>query len=254
MPITRFEEIEKPHLFAHRGGNQSGPHLENSKKAFISASKLGYRFLETDVILTRDKQVICYHGAQNWYTRRKSGLEIKRKMQKLTYGEIQKMKLLGNEPVPRLEDVLKALPESFFSIDTKTKEVVVPLVNLIKKLGAEERVVITSFNLLRTLKADLLLRGGTEKQASLCLNRTTTYLVRPLLGTFFSVLKSLGVGYLQVSYGGITRRVLEIAHSRGLYVYAWTVNGEQNIRKMLALDIDGIMSDDTELLMEITKS
>ena len=38
--------------FAHRGGNEFAP--ENSFKAFESAVNIGYKYLETDVHLTKD--------------------------------------------------------------------------------------------------------------------------------------------------------------------------------------------------------
>jgi glycerophosphoryl diester phosphodiesterase len=248
-----FRSIKRPHLFAHRGGNAAEGAYENTAKAFKSAVKLGYKFIETDVIVTRDNQVVCYHGAHNWYTKRYNGLELRRKMQKLTYRQLKAKKLPDGQEIPRMEDILKAYPEVMFSIDIKTQEAVVPLVRLIKKLGAEDRVIITSFSLYRTLKANQLLRGH-DRQASLCLSRASAKIIRPINSLFIRYLRLLGVGYLQVSYTRISRRLVKLAHKNNIYVYAWTVNKPEAMKKMIKLGVDGIMSDESELLLKTVKN
>ena len=248
-----FQSIKKPHLFAHRGGNASRGAYENTDKAFRSAVRLGYKFIETDVIVTRDNQVICYHGAHNWYTKRNNGLEIRRKIQKLTYKQVRAKKLPDGQEIPKLEDVLQAYPQILFSIDVKTKEAVVPLVRLIKKLGAEDRVIITSFSLYRSLKANQLLRGH-DRQASLCLSRVSAKALNPINGLFIRYMRLLGIRYLQVSYTRINRRLVKLAHKNDIYVYAWTVNKQKAMRKMAKLGVDGIMSDEAELLLKTVKN
>lgn len=252
MQPSQFTSIKKPHLFAHRGGNAAGRDKENSKRAFTSAVRLGYKFLETDVILTKDKQVICYHGAHNWYTRRHSGLALRKKLQRLTYKQIQAKNLLDGEGVPKLEDILTSFPKTLFSIDVKTKEVVIPLVSLLKELKAEDRVIITSFSLFRTLKANKLLRGQ-EKQASLCLTRFNTKLTRPINRIFLWFVSFFGVSYLQVSYSRITRSLVDLSHKRGIAIYAWTVNEQKDMQRILSYGVDGIMSDEAKLLMSVAK-
>lgn len=253
MSASRFDSIKRPHLFAHRGGNAAGEHKENSKRAFNSAVRLGYQFLETDVILTKDKQVICCHGSHNWYTKRRSGLELRKKLQKLTYKQIKEKYYLDGVEMPRLEDILTSFPKALFSIDVKTKEVIIPLVDLLRNLKAEDRVIVTSFSLLRTLKTNKLLRGRKIK-ASLCLSRFSAKAVSPINSIFIRFVRVLGVRYLQVSYSRITKRLINIAHKNGIYIYAWTVNDQESMRRILDLGVDGIMSDESKLLLQTVKN
>lgn len=252
MKSSQFHKIKRPHLFAHRGGNAAGDGRENTKRAFSSAVRLGYKFLETDVILTKDKKVICYHGSHNLYTKWRSGLELRKKAQRLTYKEIKDKKLNGTEP-PLLEDILRAFPKSLFSVDVKTKEVVGPAVEIIKKVGAEDRVIITSFSLWRTLKANGFLRGK-DKQASLCLSRFSAKIISPVNSMFIRFVKFLGIRYLQVSHTRISRRLIKICRQNGIFIYAWTVNDDKSMRKLLSMGVDGIMSDDSRLLLETAKN
>lgn len=227
--------------------------LENTVKAFSDATGLGYGFIETDVISTKDGEAICYHGAHNWYAKRLSGLELRRKLQKLTYDQIKQKNGSRERQMPLLGDVLMKFPQTCFSIDVKTKESISPVVQAIKKQKAQDRVIITSFSLYRTLRANRLLRGG-HIEASLCLSRVSLWAIPPFNRFFFRFAKTLGIGYLQVSYRRITKRLVSLAHKQGLHVYAWTVNDEQGIKKMLSLGVDGIMSDDTKLLMRTVKN
>lgn len=253
MKPHRFNDEAKPHLFAHRGGNQAGSNLENTQKAFSGAIELDYKFLETDVIVTSDGKVICYHGSPNRAIKRVSGLEVRRKLQKLTYAQIQQKAVSTARKMPLLKDILRRFPDTYFSIDVKTKEVVEPLAKVVKDSAAQDRVIITSFSLFRTMKANQLLRGNT-KNAALCISRLGVGVMTPFNYIFLPFLKSLGVNYLEVSYRRINKKLISIAHKQGMSVYAWTVNDEQNMRKMLDIGVDGIMSDEAELLQKIAKS
>ena len=77
---------EKFLAFAHRGGNEFAP--ENSFRAFKSAVDIGYKYLETDVHLTKDGFLIAFHDDTLDRVTDKSGL-----IRDLTLSEIKKQKL-----------------------------------------------------------------------------------------------------------------------------------------------------------------
>ncbi|HYF97313.1 MAG TPA: glycerophosphodiester phosphodiesterase family protein [Patescibacteria group bacterium] len=250
--MSQIKAIKKPHLFAHRGGNQSGREFENTIKAFSTAVELGYRFLETDVIVTKDSKVVCYHGSLTWGDKRISGLEVRRKLQKLTYSQIKQKAASKEYEMPLLEEVLRKFPRICFSIDVKTKEVVEPVVKVIKKVKAEERVIVTSFSLKRSIRANSLLRGD-EIQAALCISRISLWIITPFNRLFLPYLKARGIAYLEVSYRRVNKSLISLAHSQGIFVYAWTVNDAKDMERLLQLGIDGIMSDQTKLLLQTVK-
>ncbi|HEX5798212.1 MAG TPA: glycerophosphodiester phosphodiesterase family protein, partial [Candidatus Saccharimonadales bacterium] len=160
-----------PHLFAHRGGSGAGSARENTMAAFQAAVKLGFKFIETDVIVTRDNHVITYHGSANFFMKIIFGLEIRRNVQKMNYSKIQKNITLGGESIPEFSEVLSKFKGQNFCIDIKTNEAVKPLVEIIKKQKAEKRIVITSFSKNRSIRANRLLHGEDFKTACLCVYR-----------------------------------------------------------------------------------
>jgi len=241
-----------PHLFAHRGGNAAGGH-ENTISAFEAAVKLGYKFLETDVIATKDSQVVTYHGSANLIMKLIFGLEIRRKVQQLSYEQFNDRIDIGGEAVPKLQDVLSRFKEQSFCIDVKTDQAVEPLVELIKRHNAKSRVVITSFKKRRSIRASKLLHGDSFTDACLCV-----YRIQGLMISFFPTiaiarLKKQGFGYIHIPYKCVTKRLLKEAKRQNFIVYAWTVNKEDEINKLLSWKIDGIISDEAELLVNLNK-
>ncbi len=75
------DEIDSILLSAHRGYQPEGP--ENTVLSFEAAGKLGFDFIETDVIMTADGELICIHDATLDRTTNGSG-----RIQEMTYAEI----------------------------------------------------------------------------------------------------------------------------------------------------------------------
>ncbi|MBI5357431.1 hypothetical protein HZB74_01130 [Candidatus Saccharibacteria bacterium] len=239
----------RPHLIAHRGGNLAG---ENSKKAFRGAVSLGFSFLETDVILTKDGRLISYHGSKNSYMRKKSGLEKRGLLQKLSLAEINDLLFKNQGEVPLMEDVLNTFPECFFSIDAKTSEVVEPLAELINRTNSSHRVSLGSFSLRRSVKLAKLIKSKDEKATGLCLYRVQAYPAMVFAPIVFSFLRKKGIRVVHIPYKCVNKRILKIAHSQKILIYAWSVNEEDEIKRLISIGTDGIISDDIKLLKKLT--
>lgn len=240
-----------PHLFAHRGGNGAGKIKENTLAAFDSAVKLGYKFLETDVIVTKDDTVIAYHGAQNSFMKSIYGLEVRSKVQKLTYKQANQRISRDGNPIPKFKELLKKFDKIAFCVDVKTDEVVEPLVALIKELNAEKRVVITSFSMKRTERANRLLYGDKFDRACLCIYRTKGRMISLFPKTALKYLKSSGFSYLHIPHICVNKRLINVASKLDFKLYAWTVNEKDRMKKLIDDGIAGIISDESALLLEV---
>jgi glycerophosphoryl diester phosphodiesterase len=46
---------------------------------------------------------------------------------------------------------------------------------------------------------------------------------------------------------------VDAAHSRGLQVHVWTINDPDQMRELIEIGVDGIVTDRIDLLLEVVK-
>ncbi len=268
-----FYDIPGPIAIAHRGGDAAGAEKENSMAAFESANKAGIIYAETDTILSKDGKVLAFHGKENKKDVKKfgseileiihtiaglDGKEIRDRLQSMTYGEIKIKIRTGGEIVPTLEEVLIAFPEMRFFIDPKSKEVIVPLVNLIKKIKAQDRVSIGAFGYDRAKEVAELLGGQRNictslgNLESIMILGLGLRLTSPLVKSYFN---RTGATSLQVPHNIVSTKMIERAHELGIHVIVWplrpkTDDNRAYMEKALDQGVHGLMSDHTYELKE----
>lgn len=218
--------------------------------AFEAAVSLGYRYLETDVHLTRDNVIIAFHD-----DRLDRVTDRKGRISEMDWAEIKKALINGQEPIPRLEDLLQTWPDVRFNIDPKSDAVVRPLLSEIERLGAAHRVCIGSFSgqRLKMIRA--------EAKNEICTSMSPWEVLKLKIGSAIGVPKppcGLFVPCVQVPtrYWGIKiidEAFVNFAHENNVQVHVWTINDETEMCRLLDLGVDGIMTDDTTLLKSVLK-
>ena len=239
MP-TRFPFLDAggPIAFAHRG---AAPSLENTFAAVDRVVALGFGYLETDVRATRDGVAVLLHDASLDRTTDRTG-----PVRALPWAEVARARVGGQEPVPRLDELLGSYPDLRVNLDVKAPSAVGPLVDAVRRAGAVDRVCIGSFHdrLIPMVRARLGER--------LC----TSLGPREVLALRLGTLRRTGAGCAQVPPGLLRIRVIDprfvaAAHRRGLPVHAWTVNDPAEMNRLLDLGVDGLMSDDAVGLRDV---
>lgn len=56
--------------------------------------------------------------------------------------------------------------------------------------------------------------------------------------------------HFSIEATSVTEKLVSDVHNAGKELYAWTVNTEENIRRMVALNVDNIITDDVSLAKE----
>jgi glycerophosphoryl diester phosphodiesterase len=250
-----------PIAFAHRGGGGEAP--ENTLAAFEIALTLGYRYLETDVHVTRDGVLVAFHDERlDRVTDRTgaiAGLGIA-EVEAADAGHAFSQDGERTFPfrgrgirVPRLEGILARWPDARVNIDPKSDACVAPLAALLDRLGAWERVCVGSFSDRRLRRIRALGRGRA------CTSMGPQAVALARLTAASAVMRRLGADCIQVpiSRGPIpivTERFIAAAHGAGLPVHVWTINEETTINELLDLGVDAIMSDRLRLLRDVLTS
>lgn len=247
MPKS-FWDAKGPIAIAHRGGDAAGEDKENTLAAFKAAEKLGYKYGETDVILAASGEVVAIHGSRNLLQAGLKGDLSRPRLQKMPLTQIRKeFKTVGIQ-VSTLEELLTQLPKMKFFIDPKTDEAVLPLAKLLKRLNANERTCVGSFNYDR-VKQFIKIAGEGKVSTSFIIGRGLRVINKSLLMLKTGRLR--GVEAVQLHHSLVSREMIDLAHKRGFKALVWTCNSPLSIKNAINCGADGIISDRIELLRQI---
>lgn len=236
--------------FAHRGGafHPGLEGLENTMSAFQHAVDLGYGYLETDVHVTRDGALLSFHDAVlDRVTEHRGAIAD------LTYAEVAAALIGGREQIPTMSALLEQFPDVRFNIDLKSDAAVEPLVQLIDAMGAQHRVCVGAFS-DRRIRRFRALAGDRVATAA---GPAGVVMLRFLpVGRLVDVLSRSSAAALQVPHWHrgirvVTPGLIARAHALGMHVHVWTIDDPQQMRELLDLGVDGMMTDRTDLLREV---
>ena len=215
--------------------------------AFEAAVALGYRYLETDVHCTRDGALVAFHD-----DRLDRLTDAKGKVADRTLAEVKAARIAGAHEIPLFEDLLARWPWVHINVDPKSDRAVGPLIDLLNRTEALDRVCVGSFSGRR------LQRLRQALGASLCSSLGPLDVARLRLASLVSLKRPppMAANCVQVPvrhYGipVIDRRFIDAAHRRGLQVHAWTINDENEMTRLIDLGIDGLMTDRPTLLRDV---
>lgn len=256
--------FEKPaRIFAHRGYSKEYP--ENTALAFEKAIESGADVIETDAHLTRDGHVVIVHDQELSHITNGKG-----EVDELTLDEIKHLDAAyyftvdgQNYPyrgkgitIMTLDEMLAAFPNQRFNVDLKDNNIVLAekFCDVVLQHKAEHRVLgasqhgknlqyvrkriptmATSFGLWGVLGFYFLFRSGLLG------------LFKKFPGDALQIPEYIGPSHL--ANGALIR----MAHERGIQVDVWTVNSERDMRRLLDVDADGIVTDDVPLLQKVLK-
>ena len=244
MPSHPYLDVDGPIAFAHRGGAEEFP--ENTLRAFRHAVSLGYTHVETDVHATADGVAVAFHD--DTLDRVTDGRGV---VGELTWSQLQRARVAGTDPIVRLDELLEELPDTRVNIDPKSDDAVEPLIEVLLRLDAVERVCVCSFSDRRTQ------RVRDRIGDSLCVGAGPRGIARLLAAS--ARLPAVGsldyhAAQIPVRSRGLTlvRPVtVGAAHRHGIAVHVWTIDEPAEMRRLLDMGVDGIMTDRPAVLRDV---
>lgn len=251
----------RPLVIAHRGGAGLWP--ENTLYAFERAVELGADVIETDVHLTADGALVVAHDETTGRTTDGAG-----RISEMTLAELQKLDAGyrwspdGGRTfphrgrgltIPTLEEAFTRLPGVRFNIEPKqdSDALIDSLCRAVREHGMAERVVVASF---RQTAVGKFRSACPEVATAASAAEASTFLALYKAGLVGSSSPSMQALQVPEYTGGmrvLTAEFVAAAHGRNLQVHAWTVNGVEDMRRLLAVGVDGIMTDYPDRLLEL---
>lgn len=244
-------------LYAHRGASAERP--ENTLPAFARAVECGADALEMDVHLTSDGHFIVVHDETG---QRMTGTPLR--WSEIPLADAQRLDAgwgfidgTGARPyagtgvtIPAFEDVLHAFPDVHINVDIKHEGAVPRMLELVRRLGAEDRITIASF---QTLTAVAVRRLGYAGETALSQGEVASLVALPAM--VWRQLPFTGTAAQVPTHQGPVRfdRPAFIAkcHSLGLRVDYWVIDEPGEAARLLELGADGIMTNDPAALQPL---
>lgn len=244
--MTAYLDGHPPRAFAHRGWHiDELTGRENSMAAFRRAYDEGFRYLETDVHATTDGQLVAFHDLSLGRVTDGRG-----QIAALSWAQVRQARIAGTDPIPLMADLLEEFPDARFNIDAKADPAVGPLADLIRRTRTKDRVCIGAFSdrRLSSLRAAV----GPEVATSMGPREVfrlvrAARLRRPFVTS--AVAAQVPVAFSRVRI--VTPAFLDTAHRAGLEVHVWTIDDEDEMRRLLDLGVDGLMSDRPDRLRQV---
>lgn len=210
----------RPLLLGHRGARKYA--AENSMAAFHLALEHGCDGFEFDVRYTRDARSVICHDA----------LYRRRRIVSRTFAELN---------LPDAEEVIRKYgSRAFLDIELKAPGDAGPILRALAKARVKN-YIISSFlpEVLHRVAAE----SGDVPLGLIC-------------ETFRQLRRwpELAIGTVIMNWRLAEKSLIEELHSARLQAFMWTVNSRREIERLTDLGADGIISDDTKLLVETIRA
>lgn len=242
--ITASAQYKAPEIIAHRGFHKSEGASRNSLNALKAAQEAGWWGSECDLQLTKDGEVLVIHGPNH------SDGKKKLNVNKSTKAEVQALLLSSGEVVPTLDEYLEQTcknKNTKLIIEIKNQltpaletEIVEKTVKAVAKYGLENDVEYIAFRPFVCWELARLAPEGTK--------------IAYLNGDYSPhYCRSMGCKGIDYKYTVLKQKkwMIKNAHKLGMYVNAWTVNKEEDIRWCIKNGVDFITTDDPVLVQQI---
>ncbi|MBP5192332.1 MAG: glycerophosphoryl diester phosphodiesterase membrane domain-containing protein [Eubacterium sp.] len=225
--------MNKVTITAHRGASKKAP--ENSLSAFEVAIEDGADVVELDVRQTKDGVVVVMHDEN---LKRTCG--VNKKVGNLTYEELQGIYIdaghkdkYPNEKIPTLREAIELVDgRAEMNIEIKSASTDTDLEESVAEIVREydlfDSCVVTSptYESIRKVK-----RYDDRIK--------TVYVMSVAMGDFYD-LKYADAFSLKYRY--VTSEVVDKVHRHGKEIYAWVVDDDKTLERMMLLNVDSIIT------------
>lgn len=223
---------------AHRGF--SGMYPENTMLAFREAVKIGVDGIETDLHVTKDGVIVVCHDETVDRTTNGTGF-----IKDYTYDNIRNLDAGDGEKIPSLDELLTYIRHKGKLLNLELKNDVIHYENLEKntidkiyEYNLENSVILSSFNhnsMKKVKQYDSNMKTGLLY--GLPIYKPEEYAVRmcaDALHPLFSLI--------------MDEKVIYNIKKSGIFINAYTVNREDDMKKLIGLGIDGIITNYPNIL------
>ncbi|HKC72598.1 MAG TPA: glycerophosphodiester phosphodiesterase family protein [Chloroflexota bacterium] len=237
----------RPVIGAHRGASARAP--ENTLAAFRAALDDEAELIELDVHLTRDGRLAVIHDEETRRITSTAGVVAELSMSELRRLDAGRHKgqQWAGEQIPELGDVFAAVRGRLLvNVEVKCSAAAVPaLARCMAEHDMADAVIVSSFD------PAVVHAVGVCNTSLLCPSLLAGLLVDRPVPDPVTAAREGGAQLLHVKHTYLTVALVDLLHQAGLGALAWTVNAPGEMRRLAALGVDAILSDDPRRLRTV---
>lgn len=243
--VLNGQALETPIVSGHRGASGLAP--ENTAAAVQKAMDLGATMTEIDVHLTKDGHVVLMHDDSLHRTTDGAGRVVEKRLAEIRQLDAGKWfaEAFANEPVPTLEEIMDLVRGTMtLNIEIKISgfepDIAERTLEVIRDNDFSEQCLVTSFD--RTT-IERIKRLAPDLRTGRIFSEDYT---KAVFGGSWEV--------LSVHHEAVTPEFMKKARAHDKQVYVWTVNSREDIKRMIGLGVDAILTDYPDRLIEVLDS
>ena len=256
--MTSWSMAQTVMVTAHRGASAYAP--ENTVEAVSRALEIGVDRIEVDVATTSDGYVVCLHDKTLNQTCNVDG-----DVRDFTFNELTDIRAnKGFETdypdvvIPSLESIIKVIDgKCELVIEIKSgggyyPEIERKVADLVQNNDAYKWAVIHSFN-------DKVLNQLQEIDPNIRLQKLFVFRWRwPAIIQDFKFHPGKIKNYKSVEAFGVAskfvnRNLVQEIHDLGKQIHVWTVDEPKEMKKLIAMGVDGIITNKPDILKQVLK-
>jgi glycerophosphoryl diester phosphodiesterase len=248
MVVVMMCQQKEPDGFivvAHRGASRAAP--ENTLASMKKAVEFGADYAECDVFQTKDGEIVLFHDEEMERTTGKEGM-----IWDYTLAELKEMEVgswfreeFRGEPIPTLHEAVQLVKGKIklnieIKISGSDPDIAQKVVDIIRSEGIERECMVTSFE-----------KPVIEKVKKIDPDLITGFIFDEehppdiFEGNWEYVCSKRNI---------VDEEFVQQAKQKGKKIFVWTVNYPAEMKKLIALGVDGIITDVPDVLREVLSS
>lgn len=235
--------LEKVTITAHRGDSACAP--ENTLEAFEMAIENGADVIELDVRETKDGEIVVCHDES---LKRICG--VNKKIGKTKYKDLlkydvsAKYKGKNKELYKNIKVRIPTLREAIETVGDRAKlNIEIKTANTDKNLEKKVAEIVNEYDCRDKCVVTSQTYGAIKRIKKYDPQIKTIYVMSIAMGDFYDLEYADG---FSIKYRFINKEVIRQSHKRGKEVYAWVVDDEKTLEKMMLLNVDSVITNDSE--------
>ena len=233
--------VEKkiPLIIGHRGAK--GHVAENTIPSVKCAIDLGANGIEIDVFRCKSGEIVVFHD-----NNLSKILDVNLCIEDLDLKTIKSFRIENQYFIPTLEEILSLqLDDLILNIELKGKGTAIPTIELLqryfkKNLLKKKNILVSSFDWDELL----VLRSKSQKIPIGVLIDGN-----PLIALNFA--KEVEAMSINSDYKYLNKKNVDLVNAKGYKLFPYTVNNEDEMKKLISIGVDGIITDYPDKLKKI---